>query len=136
MVREDTTYINLIDTIAKTWNSSSSNSFLEIFEDAPYQLNSAETAEFMFEYKLIMKYLSGKERESASKDLPESEYKKIVEEEMKHILRDNIPFFKNITIRRDFTLNIQLSNKFKNFESEYEQIIRRYGDKMPYRDCE
>jgi hypothetical protein len=64
----------------------------------------------MFEYKLIMKYLSGKERESASKDLPESEYKKIVEEEMKHILRDNIPFFKNITIRRDFTLNIQLSN--------------------------
>jgi len=29
---------------------------------------------------------------------------------MKDIIKENIPYFKNITIRKDFGLNIQLSN--------------------------
>jgi hypothetical protein len=42
--------------------------------------------------------------------MSESEYQAKLQEEIKLILRNNISFYKNITIRRDYTLNIQLSN--------------------------
>ncbi len=64
----------------------------------------------MFEYKLIIKYIESKERYAAHKDMNESEYKQYVSNELKNILKNNIAYFKNITIRRDFTLNIQLAN--------------------------
>lgn len=96
--------------LASCWSSDNPNSAIEELEGSPCELNSEESAQFMFEFKKILKYISNKQSEQAKKDMNKEEYCQYLQVQIKKVLEDVIPSFKNITFRREFTINIQLSN--------------------------
>lgn len=46
--------------LASCWSSDNPNSAIEELEGSPCELNSEESAQFMFEFKKILKYISNK----------------------------------------------------------------------------
>ena len=69
LTKSQVTYQQLLVLIAQFWSSDQPNNLIEELVNGPYNLLPQETAEFMFEYKQIIKYISSKQSEEAIKDM-------------------------------------------------------------------
>ncbi len=60
IVKSELSYEGLINMLASCWSSDNPNSAIEELEGSPCELSSEESAQFMFEFKKILKYISNK----------------------------------------------------------------------------
>ena len=57
-----------------------------------------------------MREIGRKESEEPKKDMSEEDYRGYLEGLISRVLQESFPLFRNITFRREFSINIQLAN--------------------------